>query len=97
MKEKEEVREEIKMSKSSKILKTILSLIDKDVKKIKKEYNSEEDKSLKALTLSRYTTILLDIQASQDKLKKEEKKLVENLSTEQLIKEFNLLNNKDKK
>lgn len=80
------------MSKSSKILKTILGLIDEDVKKIKKEYREDGDKSLKALTLSRYTTILLDIQNSQDKIKKEDKKEIDKLSTDDLIKLYNSKN-----
>lgn len=77
-------------SKANKIIKNILGLVEKDIKRIKKEYNNSvnEDKSLNALTMSRYVSLLLEIEESNNKKEKKDKIEVNSLSTEELIEEY---------
>lgn len=80
-----------KVSKTRRVLTSILNLVDRDVKRIRREYNNahDDDKKLNASTMQKYTSLILEVEESQEKFRRSDRKKVENLSTDQLIKLYN--------
>jgi MarR-like DNA-binding transcriptional regulator SgrR of sgrS sRNA len=70
---------------ASKTLRGILSLIDKDVRQIKKTNRGRGLDAETALTLSRYASTLNGIIGESWKAKEKEKKKLERKSTEELV------------
>lgn len=75
-------------SNPSATLDNILALIDRDVKKIQKESADKQLSPQDALTLSRYASTLDTIVERTDKEKAKEKKGLDKLPTEELIKMY---------
>jgi hypothetical protein len=73
---------------ANKILASILNLIDKDVKSIKKLSKDHQLDPADALTLTRYAATLDNILESKDKESAKAKKDLSKLSTEELIAQY---------
>lgn len=83
------------MRKADRTLKTILSLIEQDIRAIKKRANGNPFDKETSSALSRYAKLLTDVREENDKEKEKEKKKLERLSTTELVQMY--VENKKKK